>query len=415
MESLTAISCSCKKTAIVMSRLPRFIDPDAKWLSGVNASLRRLLARRQVLLTATGTAGAAIIRRGAERLGIATESVSDPDIGAGANAGVTADGLQNDRRLAMQADELLVLGVRQRGNWQRLLEERLKSGRGGVVLVELEGLRPHTVQQELVELGAESWVPAVEIQTPLFAATSDASGEARNVVASRRSSAATVCTLEPVPAAGHWSFLTHTTRACPGPWPGQTGNDYFDSLLEHREDARHSAFRTLQRIIQQRRLIASNRTIRGGYSVVSFTAVPLPELPDLRCFRAHRMRWDFEPYGICVRRTALVNAGVRPVVYGTEHSWKQMSAIDQPFFQLHEPLNDFTGSVDARAKPHLNWIREQEWRCLGDLDLSKFDRQDVMIFVPTVDEARVISVQTDWPVTLWPGTEQLATRGTSSL
>jgi hypothetical protein len=402
MELSTTPTSSCKKTAIVMSRLPRFIDPGAIWLSGLNACLRRLSTERQTLLTATGTAGAEMIQRGAERLEIATEFVNDSNAGSDCSSVATSNGSQNDERLARQAEELLVLGLRPRGNWHRLLDERLRSGRGGVVLVDLEGLRPHTLQQELVDLGAKRWAPAADLQKPLFAPTRDASIEALNSLNYLSSSTIPICTLDPVPTQSEWSFLTHTTRACPGPWPEQTCDDYFDSLLEYREDARHSAFRTLLRIVQQRRLIASNRTIRGSHPVVSFTAVPLPDLPELRCFRGHRMRWDFEPYGVCVRRAALASVGARPVIYGTEQTWKQMSASDQPFFQLHEPSDNLPGPGDARNKPLIDWMREQEWRCLGDLDLAQFERNEVMIFVPTANEARQVSAETDWPVTLWP-------------
>ena len=64
------------------------------------------------------------------------------------------------------ADEMLVLGIRPRGNLHRLLVERLGSGRRGVLLVDLPGLQPDAVKCELVSRGAVSWTPQHELLLP---------------------------------------------------------------------------------------------------------------------------------------------------------------------------------------------------------------------------------------------------------
>src|SRR5437764_11844560 len=106
-------------------------------------------------------------------------------------------------------------------------------------------------------------------------------------------------------------MLTHTTRSCAGPWPGESFEAYADSLLNSQDSADHSSLGALRRIVKQRRLIASALTIRAGYKVVSFTAMPLSDLPSLHQYRPHRVRWDFEPYGICIRRQWLIEHGAR--------------------------------------------------------------------------------------------------------
>jgi hypothetical protein len=240
-----------------------------------------------------------------------------------------------------------------------------------------------------------------------------------------------------IPPAATWDFLTHTTRACVGPWPDQSRDDFIDSLLDGRPDADHSPLAALVRIVTQRRLIASSLAIRGRYRIVSFTAVPLAELPRLRVFRSHRSRWDFEPYGICIRREWLERRGAQPVRYGGEPDWQRMAEPDRPFFQLvrrvdrgefgrrHTPeqLADqtagrpFTPTIspgearesglatgDAAGNAErvaIDWTVEHEWRHLGDLDLSALGRDEALLFVPDEEKARLLLEFSPWPVTVY--------------
>ncbi len=189
-----------------------------------------------------------------------------------------------------------------------------------------------------------------------------------------------------------WQFLTHTTRAQPGPWPGQEPRDYLDDLLLDRADGDHRAFAALARIVLQRLLVASGRAIRGGYRMVCFTAVPLAQLAQLRVFRTHRGRWDFEPYGICIRRDWLQRRGARPVLYGDETLWHRLAERDRPFFQV--------ACSRTRGGAVLDWTAEQEWRCLGDLDLSELAETDAIVFVADAAEALALAPHCPWPVTL---------------
>jgi hypothetical protein len=185
-----------------------------------------------------------------------------------------------------------------------------------------------------------------------------------------------------------WDMLTHTTRSCAGPWPDESFESYVDSLLESRVEADHSAIGTLRRIVRQRRLLASGRMIRGGHPVVSFTACPLKELVSLHRYRPHRVRWDFEPYGICIRAGWLRDHGVCSVSYGDESDWQSMSEEDRPFFQIHSEAN------------MIDWTIEREWRRLGDLNLTDLSTEDALLFVPDFESARSIAKLSPWPVTL---------------
>lgn len=368
------------RTAIVMSRMPRLIAPDAVWLGGLRAALRRTCEQSQVLLVAPGTSGSDFIQRAAQRLSIMTQIVP----GAFAESPDAPDLSARDQRLIELADEVLVLGIRQRGNLHRLLVERLESDRHDVWLVDLPGLQPEAVKQELLSLGAVTWSPPHELLRPI----SDATGESWPVTSPQQPES--VLSLGAIAPHQTGDYLTHTTRACPGPWPEQSHEDYLDSLLDSSPDGDHSALNTLLRIVLQRRLIGSGRTIRGGHPVVSFTGVNVRELPNLRCFLNHRARWDFEPYAVSIRRGALERLGARAAIYGSAADWDRLADVDRPYFQLN--------SESARV----DWSIEQEWRFRGDLDLTSFAPDDVMLFVPNVASARRLYPHAPWPITLWP-------------
>ena len=385
------------RTAIVMSRLPRLVPPDAPWLLGVRAGLRRVRDRGQLLLIGTGTAGCEFVRRGAELLDLNHERVSpssgstEPEQCSSLDPTIAIP--ERDRTLAAAADELLVLGLRSNGHWHRLLRDRLRTGAGGVTLVDLPNLEGATVRDELASLGAAVWKP-----------TSVETGPLSSVPVRVATLSEDILELVPFLAADGWVSLSHTTRGCPGPWPEQSPEDYLDSLLLSRSDADHSPVGTLERILQQQRLIASARTAREGVRVVSFTASPLSLLPELRRFRPHRSRWDFEPFGLCLRRSWLEERGARPVIYGDEVTWRDLNTNDRPFFQLaqSQPRAPAEAAAEEQMPAHIDWTIEREWRHIGDLDLSQLPRECGLIFVPNYATARRIATVSSWPITLWP-------------
>lgn len=369
-----------RRTAIVMSRLPRLIDPHSMWLIGLRAAIQRVKQQRDVLILVEGTAGFDFVRRAAERAAIPVEfATPEPDTDLLDATAVPT----RDRTLIQSADTVVVLGIRTNGNVHRCLRERLDSGRA-VELIDLDGLQPRAVREDLISHGAYLWVP------------SQVAPAAQ--VASSQSQHPKVIEIVPFPSAKEWGFLSHTTRACAGPWPDESLARYVDSLLDGDDSSDHSAVATLMRIIHQRKLIAGNRTIRGGYPMVCLTEVPLLELPHLRQFRSHRTRWDFEPFGICVRKQWLLDRGTRPVIYGNEELWDTLTETDRPFFQRNNSAN--TDSTTGRQD--IDWSEEREWRHRGDLDLSGLGVSDALVFVPNFQAAERLATVSPWPLTLWP-------------
>lgn len=364
-----------------MSRMPRLIAPGATWLRGLRACLRQLQRQRDVLTIADDTAGAAFVLRAAERLSVAIELLPTRPYPMEPHAISPVD-----RELISTAEIVFVLGVRTNGNIHRLVRERLQQA-GNVEVVDLPDLQTSTVREEFRSLGAHFWTPDPMDQLP-FADRAD--GICAIPVPADR-----VYEVVPFPSREDWMFLSHTTRACAGRWPGQSEADYIDSLLDDAPDADHSPSSTLQRIIRQRRLLSSSRCIRGQHRVVCLTQVPLHDLPELRQFRTHRSRWDFEPYGLCIHRDWLERQGARSVIYGDEATWASLSESDRPFFQLSR-----TGATSPADE--VDWTTEREWRHAGDLDLKDLAADQCLVFVPNSSAARQLYNTSPWPITLWP-------------
>ena len=393
--------------AVVMSRLRRLVVPDEPWLAGLRGTLRKIAIDQSKLVVADGTAGTDFVRHCALRLKVACQTIEVSNVNNSSGDDVTlrrqdaaatelvpnvsqpgGDEIPSrDRALIAAADIVYVLQLRPTGNLHRLLKERIEQQRGGIVLVDLPGLQPDVIKDELHNAGTEIWRPTTDECRPIDS-VSPTARERDNKYPSIHPH---VYEIVPFPSAAGWEFLAHTTRACPGPWPDESFEHYADSLVESRPDADHSTLSTLRRIVGQKRLIASGKTIRGGCPAVSFTACPLENLPALHRYRTHRVRWDFEPYGLCLRRSWLQSRGVRPVQYGNEALWQSLTEDERPFFQL------------AVGESGIDWTIEQEWRAVGDVSLKDLTSDDVILFVPDFESAKSIASVTNWPITLWPG------------
>jgi hypothetical protein len=370
------------KVAVVTSRLRRLIASSDEWLWALRGVLRKILEDRSTLVIGDGTAGAEFVRHAAIRLGIPFEVAVCPSDSSDDDRDVPI----RDELVLTNADLVYVLGLRTGGNLHSLLRDRLQKQPGTVVLIEYGELQADAARQELCDSGAQSWMPLGDVCVP-FERQSTPSDVLRTPDSSTQND---VYLIVPFPPDDGWEFLTHTTRSCPGPWPDETFEAYADSLLDAMPSADHSPLGTLRRIVDQKRLVASNQTIRGGHAVVSFSACPLGQLPTLHRFRPHRVRWDFEPYGLCIRREWLIAHGARPACYGDESIWESMPEADKPFFQR------------SIGESGVDWTVEREWRHLGHLDLTDLTPDDVLLFVPTFEAAKSLAQITKWPITLWP-------------
>ena len=419
---------------IVSSRLGRDLHAKSAWFRSLRAACVQGTQRRELLIAAPRTTTYRFARRCHELFGIdfVDLEVSDavnlsewfhylvsPTEGKSLASIVSVspqiitdtstplpDVPVSDRCVAALADRLIALTVRAGGNWDRLIRWRLGSDHyqaGHTLLALGNNLVADGLRDEMLRCGAVGW--AIWPNSNSETAQTMANPEATSSSTAARDLHDLISTAVPVPSARPvgrpttpdfpeslpvGDFLTHCTRRRDGPWPDQDEENYLDDLILNRKDGDHSALAALGRIITMRRLVASNESIRGQTPVVSFTEVPLDELHQLRVFRPHRGRWDFEPYGICVRREWIHNCGGRPVQYASRDVWDSLSVSERLYYQLDLSV--------TKAGKEIDWTVEQEWRVIGDLMLDTLPSQDAFIFVPNEKEAAELEKVSPWPV-----------------
>lgn len=117
-------------------------------------------------------------------------------------------------------------------------------------------------------------------------------------------------------------------------------------------------------IIEQRKLLAGNRCIRGGYNCICFSEAPLAVLANMLAGQSSR----YAPFGFMVDKSWLFSIGGRPVIYQPDVEFEMLPEELRYRHVRYEPDNgvDFT------------W--EREWRLRADhLEL---DPAKVTIVVP---------------------------------
>jgi hypothetical protein len=287
-----------------------------------------------------------------------------------------------DRDMAVNllADQTWVLSLRKSGNLERLLKCGLvesASAPGSVRLLLGEGLVDESQAQPLQDLGAVAWYLTARDSVPTHKRLLLKNGP-RTVA-----SGSDLFLKEE-----RWIWLTHCTRQPGGAWPGEADTDFVDEVLLS-ESTDRSPLATLLRIISHEKLIASGTGIRGEHPVVCFSARPLEKLLQDRKWQRHRTRWDFEPFGICIRQEVLERSGAKPVAYGDDEIWEQLADENRPWFQKQ------SSQVGNKT---IDWSVEQEWRVCGDLDLSRIEPDDAFVFVPTEAAAIEVRAASGWPV-----------------
>ncbi|MGC8660382.1 MAG: hypothetical protein ACP5U1_15055, partial [Desulfomonilaceae bacterium] len=169
-------------------------------------------------------------------------------------------------------------------------------------------------------------------------------------------------------------LLFHYTRACFGPWPGQTWSNYLYDLMNHETGSAHDALDTLIRILTERKIRANDNWTRGSTPVISFTEIGPRHFARIRKWRRGLIRYTFEPYALAFSKKALVEKGVTKVVYGSEQDFMGLPDAGKPFFQVaSSSCND--------------WTAEKEWRFPGDLDFRTMQTSDWFVIVPDHESA----------------------------
>lgn len=317
-------------------------------------------------------------------------------------SGATASSLTQlplrDRALALMGSRLFVLTLRQGGNWWELLNlgfaDQLWAA-GSVRAVVGPGLCAEDVASELQNHGVVPWYLSSGVE---HKSAPDRDASSKQIVGEFASAAlpesdralaeeALIEELMRSEATSEW--LIHWTRAPRGEWAGESQNDYLNGAV--LGDASHSrtAFGTLKRLVAERVIRTTSGNTRVSVDVVCLSATPLLNLVAKRIFRQHRGRWDFEHYGIGVRRKSVSALGGRPVIYGDDSVWQSLPQGEQPWFQPRQ---------SRPAKTSIDWTIESEWRLTSELNFDRLSVDDVFVFCATEDEAAELRSTCDWRV-----------------
>ncbi len=300
-----------------------------------------------------------------------------------------------DRVAFVLADQIRVLSVRPNGALERLIRERVANTlvfpagttriampREDLPLSTSAAKKQKALIGDLLDLGAVGWI---ESHTP-FTDQPTIGCHRKMAVAVKQLSA-------PMPIdwnitnTEEWDYLCHCTRGNAGALPDERPNVQARRLLLNGSiDSPHPLL-TLDRILMFKIVMGQCSMTRTNESIVSFSAVPLPKLLSRRKYRAHLGRWDWEPYGLMIRRQALEELGARPVIYGDEEAYEQLHSSDRALFQPTSSGGD-------------SWEMEQEWRLSGDLWLNDLPPDSVKVFVRNQQQATHFSDLYPWPV-IW--------------
>lgn len=347
------VSPSTPIIGLTSSRLGRDVELHRHACQFLSRSMLDASDRGAAVLIADGSAIAPWATRAAELFGVPAIHLH------------VGDDVSRDAAVIAMADRVDAVYVRGSGTIATWLDRRVAMMKDASTRVAIYG-RGSCAATDLITAGAIGWYrpsPNLPSSTESASATSNESWMRTD---------------------GQW--LVHCTRRRDGPWPGESMDQYRDAMLvDHPTATRRAPIDALERIVSSRKLIASSVATAKSHPVVCFSAVPLLELLDRRCFRPQLGRWDYEPFGVAIGLSAAQAAGLRPVIYGDGDRRKQLSPSDR--YRFHPIGKTF------------DWRTEREWRSSETLDLDTFDPTDVKLFAIDSDDARVKLKRSPWSIT----------------
>ncbi|MCG8653216.1 MAG: hypothetical protein MI861_25470 [Pirellulales bacterium] len=369
---------------ITSSRLGR--DPQRHHLIGrfLARSVQDCDRRSGTILVAQGSAIDPWTRRAAELFAVPLRRFSVNGKTAAGEIKIRSRSggeLSRDQVLIALADRVEATYVRRGGMIEHYLRQRLSLLKDGSTRVAVSRIQP-CAANGLIDAGAVGWLLAGNDNEPALAAGPFSPAPPSNDDRPNDRQPNDDWT-----RAENGRWLVHCTRGCSGAWPGETQRQYMDALLlGHTGWPRRAPLDALLRIVRSGRLLAGGRASRKTQPVVCFSAVPLRQLLTRRCFRSHLGRWDYEPYGVALRREAAESLGAQQVIYGKPQQLTALQPADQ--FRFHPVGRTF------------DWQQEQEWRIPHYVELNRLDQRDVRVFVDRTSDYQYLSPFCRWPITV---------------
>jgi hypothetical protein len=173
-------------------------------------------------------------------------------------------------------------------------------------------------------------------------------------------------------------MIVHFTRACDGPWPGESKAQFFASIAASPGHYPRDGLSTLLRILREGLIRPSTFRIRGRGATVSFTALAPRDALSLVRWRSRYARFAFEPYAIGLCWQAALRAGATAVIYDPGAA--------------HDTTNRGSPMHQGRGREG-EWEAEREWRIEQGVDLTVFDPSEVFVFTATAVEADLARAQ----------------------
>lgn len=360
------------------SRKPRLMAADSAWLDALRLTLREVHSLSGRFAGSSGTLTYDLVSAFAEEsLSPLVRVMADPVSGKERIGSRTLElscqfvlnrcpknvrWTCRDRILAFLADVHIVLQLRHGGELARTLMEQQRRGPRMVWIL------PSQPKDGSATSGNRQLLEHLNRHSRPFRLLESRPGRCQPVQIPR----STLLMCDPTPIA--WkNYLFHYTRACPGPWPGESLRHYHLSLVRGDPLSPHNALDTLIHILLEGRLRASGRLVRGRHPVISLSSRGPLELATFRQWNRSMGRWTLDPYGIAVRREKLRKIGAKPAIYGTESVYRRLRPDDSFRFQL----------ADTSGR----WRKEHEWRLNGDLWLKELALNDFFAFVPSQEDA----------------------------
>ena len=127
--------------------------------------------------------------------------------------------------------------------------------------------------------------------------------------------------------------------------------DISDKLIHFTKGENYEeAFRRLQSILKEGRILGTNAKIKGCYHCVCFTEAPLTSLPG--GLVNPTMYTRYTPFGVQIEKRWIFEHGGRPVIYQT----------DEEFDQLPEHLRWRHARYEPNREQPIDFTWEREWR-----------------------------------------------------
>ncbi len=350
---------------VVSSRLGRPVERRQGWFRLLEKVMQQALSIEGAIVLAKGTASEPWVRRDSWLFRVPMIEVANVPKG------------EEDACLVELCDQIFALRVRKQGKIFRLLQDQLVRGRSSIRVGIWD--EPDDAGAELVKLGATGWyvIPNGRSDDPI--ANGPVEAIARNSMPSE---------------SGHWwsgaesgcraEWLVHCTRGRSGPYPWQSREAWRDAVLLGADDGwSHGSGEVLQQIVQTMCLRSAALSQRTR-PVVCFSACPLNELLCQRIYRPHRSRWDYEPFGVAIRKEVVLQLGGEPVVYAASLPESGLPQDDPWRFQPIGKTYD--------------WTMEREWRVPGSIDLRKLRVDDLFVFAGNKSWVKRLQEISCWPV-----------------